>query len=400
MIMYFVINFIVDEFEELCVEGEDLCEKYTSYECVPSNYSNYSNLISTVDLLSDEKFVYNNYLNNCFNVLIVFFVTSTSLLFSILIVSICVYEKMINEFAEKYNANKEYYEYDTYFFEYLDEFNELNNIKIVDDYLNDTYLNSLEYKYIKQKTPKGDVLMYYNNTNSSFDYYCKKSNTIDFLYLDVVSRIYVVKYNCKNIYIDNYDNFELIKDYYNNLNNSSSSVDELKENTIFYNRVNTKNKTKQPIEYVSNKYKYRGTFDDFNNYCKINNFKIHTQDLLENDIFVLQKNIETDDEVDAEVDHEVDAEVDDEVDAELDDEVDAEVDDEVDAEVTNDVTNDEVTNAEVTNAELDAEVTNEVTNEVTAQVTTGVNKLNDKHSNKGSISFKKFKNMIAVSSKN
>jgi hypothetical protein len=224
-------------------------------------------------------------------------VTSTSLLFSILIVSICVYEKMVNQFVEKYNANKECYEYDTYFFEYLDEFNELNNIEFADDNLYNTYLNSLECKYIKQKTPKGEILMNYNNSNSSFDYYCKKSNSIDFMYLDVVSRIYVVKHNCKNIYIDNYDNFELIKAYYANVtDNGLSGLDELKENNIFYNKVTAKNKTKQPIEYVSNKYKYRGTFDDFNNYCKINNYKIHTQDLLENDIFTLHKIIETYDE--------------------------------------------------------------------------------------------------------
>ena len=131
--------------------------------------------------------------------------------------------------------------------------------------------------------------MNYNNSNSSFDYYCKKSNSIDFLYLDVVSRIYVVKYNCKNIYVDNYDNFELIRDYYANVANYSSSSNELKENNIFYNKLNKKNKAKQPIEYVSNKYKYRGTFDDFNNFCKNNNYKIHTQDLLENDVFVLEK---------------------------------------------------------------------------------------------------------------
>ena len=324
--MYFVINFMIDDFDGnddfdgydgYCnnnisfknVSFKNVSEKYNSYECVLSNFKN-SSLPSYMpsEEAIVEKFVYDTYLNNCFNVLIVFFVTSTSLLFSVLIVSICVYEKMINEFAEKYNANKEYYEYDTYFFEYLDEFNELNNIKVVDDYLNDTYLNSLEYKYVKQKTPKGDVLMNYNNKNSSFDYYCKKSNTINFLYLDVVSRIFVVKYNCKNIYIDNYDNYELIKDYYNNLNNSLSSVDELKENTIFYNKVSTKNKPKQSIEYVSNKYKYRGTFDDFNNYCKINNYKIQTTDLLENDIFVLDKMVDTDAEVNAQVNAEVNAE--------------------------------------------------------------------------------------------
>jgi hypothetical protein len=304
MIMYYAFNFMNDEFYDYNKfydynNSDDFCynstEKCNSYEYVLANFTQSSYLLSNQNQKIVDEFVYNNYLTNCINVLVVFFVTSTSLLFSILIVSICVYEKMINEFVEKYNENRECYEYDTYFFEYLDEFNELNNIEFVDDDSYSTYLNSLEYKYIKQKTPKGEILMNYNNSNSSFDYYCKKSNSIDFMYLDVVSRIYVVKYDCKNVYVDNYDNFELIKSYYANVSdNDSSCLNELKENNIFYNKVNTKNKTKQTIEYVSNKYKYRGTFDDFNNYCKINNYKINTQDLLENDIFTLQKSIETD----------------------------------------------------------------------------------------------------------
>ena len=348
-------------FENVCLENasfEDMTEKYNSYEYVLSNFEHFSlpsYMLSDEEIV--EKFIYNNYINNCVNVFIIFFVTSTSLLLSILIVSICVYEKMTNEFVEKYNAHKEYYEYDTYFFEYLDEFNELNNIKIVEDYLNDAYLNSLEYKYIKQKTPKGDVLMNYNNSNSSFDYYCKKSNSIDFLYLDVVSRIYVVKYNCKNIYIDNYDNFELIKDYYNNVTSYSSSLDELKENNIFYNRSKTKNKPKQVIEYVSNKYKYRGTFDDFNNYCKNNNYNIHTQDLLENDIFILQKINETNQD-------------------KCDD--------------TNGDTNGD------TNSDTNSD-TNGDTNSDTNSDTNGDTTLNKDTSN---ISFKTFKNMVAMSSKN
>ena len=302
--MYFAFNFMVDDFEDICVvantsvntsycnayvdayvDAYDSFMKCNSYECMLSNYNQFNDFNDFNDF--SPKFVYNNYLNNCINVLVIFFVTSSSLLFSILIVSICVYQKMINQFVEKYNANKECYEYDTYFFEYLDEFNELTTRELPDD-----YLNSLGSKYIKQKTPKGDVLMTYNNLNSSFDYYCKRSNSIDFMYLDVVSRIYVVKYDCKIIYVDNYDNYELIKTYYANLSDNSCGLDDVKENNIFYNKVNKKNKAKQPIEYVSNKYKYRGTFDDFNSYCKNNNYKIHTQDLLENDIFVLEKTIE------------------------------------------------------------------------------------------------------------
>ena len=59
-----------------------------------------------------------------------------------------------------------------------------------------------------------------------------------------------------------------------------------------------------------NKYKYRGTFDDFNSYCKKNNHKIHSQDLLENDIFVLEKTIDTHAEHDVAHNVESDAEQD------------------------------------------------------------------------------------------
>ena len=98
-------------------------------------------------------------------------------------------------------------------------------------------MNSLQNKYLKQNTPKGEIILKYNNLNSSFDYYCKKSNSIDFPYLDVVSRIYVVKNNCKKIYFDNYDNYEIIKDF-NCKEEETLSVNASRNsetNSIFYN---------------------------------------------------------------------------------------------------------------------------------------------------------------------
>ena len=165
MIMYNALNFMFDEFDtyndfDIYYSNVSYCEntigynnttgKCNSYEYMLTNFTKNSYLLSNHNLNQKiiDKFDYDNYLTNSVNVLIVFFVTSTSLLFSILIVSICVYQKMINEFVEKYNANKECYDYDTYFFEYLDEFNELTNIEFEDDNLYNTYLNSLEHKYI------------------------------------------------------------------------------------------------------------------------------------------------------------------------------------------------------------------------------------------------------------
>ena len=119
--MNYGFNFMINEFDNLNQTCNDYDYKYES--------SNYGALSFGV---SEEKIIVNDYISNCIDIVIVFFVTSTSLLFSILIVSICVYEKMINQFVEKYNAQRDHYDYDTYFFEYLDEFNELNNIKLDD----------------------------------------------------------------------------------------------------------------------------------------------------------------------------------------------------------------------------------------------------------------------------
>jgi hypothetical protein len=40
--------------------------------------------------------------------------------------------------------------------------------------------------------------------------------------------------------------------------------------------------SKDAVEYVSNKYKYKGTIDDFYSYCEINKYKISYNDSISN----------------------------------------------------------------------------------------------------------------------
>ena len=236
------------------------------------------------ELFYDFMYDFINFFNYK-NIFILFFVSSSSILFSLLFVS-NLYKNMVNQFVEKYNNNKDLYEYDPYFFEYLDEYNDLESIE-----LDKNFFNSLKSKYIKQNTPKGEIIMNYNNNNNSFDYYCKKSNSIPFLYLDVVSRIFVVKYNCKKLYIDNYDNIDSINDFNNctSDNNKISENDETKHSqnnsqNIFY-KSNKFFSNKSKIEYVSNKYKYKGTIEDFYKYCKNNNYKVNNQYIDKNEYY-------------------------------------------------------------------------------------------------------------------
>jgi hypothetical protein len=72
-IMYYAFNFMIDDFNN----SDDYCynntENGNSYEYVLSNFTQSSYLLSNQNQQIVDEFVYNNYLTNCINVLIVFF---------------------------------------------------------------------------------------------------------------------------------------------------------------------------------------------------------------------------------------------------------------------------------------------------------------------------------------
>lgn len=261
---------------------------FDKYSVIVCDYNNMDYYDTAYGFMNNEqiyiyaKIIFNNVnFNNIFNMLILLFVFVSASLSSVAFVSRYVYSSMINQFVDKYNLNKELYDYDPYLFEYLDDFNALKSSVLGVD-----YLNSLKYKYVKLVTPKGEIIMTYNYDYSNFEYYCKKSNIIDFTYLDVVSRIFVVKNDCKNIYIDKCENYdygldcEIIDDDVNadvdanDHANAAKEKEKEKESCIFYNKLNKNTNSKDDVEYVSNKYKYKGTIEDFYSYCEINKYKI------------------------------------------------------------------------------------------------------------------------------
>jgi hypothetical protein len=62
------------------------------------------------------------------------------------------------------------------------------------------YVDGLKNSFIIEKTPLGNVLMYYNSVRGSFEYY--SDNTIPYRYLETVSRKYVKTFNCRYLYVD------------------------------------------------------------------------------------------------------------------------------------------------------------------------------------------------------
>jgi hypothetical protein len=67
-------------------------------------------------------------------------------------------------------------------------------------FIKNQFLDGLKNSFIIEKTPLGNVLMYYNNSRESFEYY--SDNTIPYRYLETVSRKYVKTFNCRYLYVD------------------------------------------------------------------------------------------------------------------------------------------------------------------------------------------------------
>ena len=237
------------------------------------------------------------------DIFIVLALSVFSLICSTLFVSNCVYKKMVDEFVTIYNSNTTLYEYDPYFYKFLDDYDLLEKQELSVD-----YLNSLNTKYIKETTPLGLVILTYNNEYNSFDYYCKKSTIVGFNYLEVVSRIYVVNFDCKVIYNDNYDNLIMLYNKKNGiLNNDENKAkcygegegenkgvcDGDSEDNVFFTKKISSSKKVDSYNFVSNKYKYKGSLDDFDNYIKTNNLiSIECSSIEDNttSFFSLEKN--------------------------------------------------------------------------------------------------------------
>jgi len=90
--------------------------------------------------------------------------------------------------------------------EYLDKGNlELKNL--LEEDISDERLKEISKEFIEEITPNGLVRLSYNKDKESFTYYSNED--IAYKYLEVVSKLFVIKYNVKKLYINYVE--ELIK---------------------------------------------------------------------------------------------------------------------------------------------------------------------------------------------
>ena len=214
------------------------------------------------------------------NAVVISFEVVFSLFFTLFFISKFIYYPMIQDFINSYDPD--IYDYDTFLLKYFEEF---DNLEIKD--LSIEYMKKLKSKFVKQNTKHGEILLNYDYNNSGFNYYAKTANSIPFEYLEVVARIYVVKYDCKKLYHDsmldnikknsnvcNNDNVE--NDNNNNENKKSANANanaNANVNKIFYSKPK-KLLGENIIKKKTNKYKYKGNISHFLKKCKFHNYKI------------------------------------------------------------------------------------------------------------------------------
>ena len=257
-------------------------------KCFFTNTSNYCITYNKQNILqanNDDfitKFDY-NFLNiSCF----MFFIISsfTWLLFFIGNIHLNINEK----FIAYYTKNVDCLDYDIFLFEYFEEFDNLVNRD-----LSENDLKKLKNEFIKVNNRFGEIIINYDHRNQGFNYYCKQPNSYSFEYLESVSRIYVVNYDCKNVYVCDYDDEEDNDEEDNDKQNEGDDNDglekekkeEKEKKSVFFNRkkknnsynitsINGKNK-----EIVSNKYKYKGNIEKFAKICKFHDYNIIENEL-------------------------------------------------------------------------------------------------------------------------
>ena len=117
---------------------------------------------------------------------------------------------------------------------------DIENIKIeAKEYVIKERLDKMKHNFIMEKTPLGNIVMIYNNTRGTFDYY--SDSNIPYRFLETVGRKYVLKFNCRPIFIDMEEELKL---YELKLKEKEAKEEEKKEEKEREEKNDTKNDTK------------------------------------------------------------------------------------------------------------------------------------------------------------
>ena len=109
---------------------------------------------------------------------------------------------------------------------------ELRNLE--DRELTDSELDELSNKTIREKTPEGEVILFYSNYTNSYWYYTDNKK-ISYKMLDAVARCYAITYNVKQICVNYKDIWEKSKKSalaQRKADNEADNINDIKESVI------------------------------------------------------------------------------------------------------------------------------------------------------------------------
>jgi len=117
-------------------------------------------------------------------------------------------------------------------------------------------IDNLKNKFIDEVTPSGLVKLFYDSYLEAFCYYSDQD--IPYKYLEVVSRLYVLKYNCVNLYINYKEELFKARDIKLNKNKPSDNNTNLLY-AVSKNKKLPENSNIYIVPEKSNKYIKKGT---------------------------------------------------------------------------------------------------------------------------------------------
>lgn len=132
--------------------------------------------------------------------------------------------------------------YDSLIVNYKKQMDELNKLYQIDDIQENEFrdkakeearqfiinekLKRLKDCFVMEKTPLGNVLMFYNHNREAFEFY--SDNTIPYRYLETVGRKYVKVFNCRPIFVDMEEELRLCEEKLEKLQKEKEEKDALK----------------------------------------------------------------------------------------------------------------------------------------------------------------------------
>ena len=144
--------------------------------------------------------------------------------------------------------------------------------------LSDTELNELKNKIVRENTPDGEIIMFYNNNTKSYFYYTDIRN-VSYKILDAVARCYAVTYNVKQVCVNYKEVWEKAKvealqqQEKDKEEKAEEKAEETKVKSVFadfkdYNRKTHSHASIKRRRYrittdESNSFKYCGKIEDY-----------------------------------------------------------------------------------------------------------------------------------------